>query len=244
MHDRVVPFEEGWRWQKALVEETISGGTDLLGSLIILQHDPVYTLGEGSTLDNLRFDVDNPPHPLFRIERGGEVTYHGPGQLVMYPILNLKLLQTDLHWYLRNLEQIIIACLENVSGITADRIQGLTGVWVGNQKVAAIGIRATKWVTYHGLALNVTTNIDEFECIIPCGIEDKSVTSVHHILHQKSIEDDCQYVPETISTPAEDTLLLEYSYGLQDAFSHIFGIDMDDFCVVSGQDAIDELNNK
>lgn len=85
-----------------------AGGTGFLGSLIILQHNPVYTLGQGSTIDNLKFDADNPPHPLFRIERGGEVTYHGPGQLVMYPILNLRLLQTDLHWYLRNLEETII----------------------------------------------------------------------------------------------------------------------------------------
>lgn len=131
-------------------------------------------------------------------------------------------------------------CLENVSGITADRIQGLTGVWVGNQKVAAIGIRATKWVTYHGLALNVTTNLEGFTSIIPCGIEDKPVTSVYNILYHE--EDGIENA--TIAPPEEENaLLLEYSYGLQDAFSDIFGLEMEDFSVVSGQDAIDELQS-
>ena len=114
----------------------------------MLQHEPVYTLGEGSTTDHLKFNMDEPPHPIHRIERGGEVTYHGPGQLVMYPILNLRMLQPDLHWYLRQLEEMIIYSLETVSGIEAGRIDGLTGVWVDNRKIAAIGIRATKWVSY------------------------------------------------------------------------------------------------
>lgn len=99
---------QAWKWQKALVEETLAGHHDHLGYIMILQHDPVYTLGEGSTVENLKFDAQDPPFPLYRIERGGEVTYHGPGQLVVYPILNLKMLRMDLHWYLRNLEDMII----------------------------------------------------------------------------------------------------------------------------------------
>ena len=100
---------QAWRWQKSLVEKVIETPKEgFLGYIVILQHEPVYTLGEGSTVENLKFDMDAPPFPLYRIERGGEVTYHGPGQLVMYPIINLKMLQTDLHWYLRNLEEMII----------------------------------------------------------------------------------------------------------------------------------------
>jgi len=199
LHDVLVPYERAWLWQKALVDrvaaraaqgtstETAAGaaaGADV-GYAILLQHEPVYTLGEGSTTDNLKFDMDAPPHPIHRTERGGEVTYHGPGQLVMYPILDLKMLRPDLHWYLRQLEETIIYSLEMVSGIEAGRIDGLTGVWVDNRKIAAIGIRATKWVSYHGIALNVTTDLAPFGHIVPCGIkdDDKEVTSVAREVH-------------------------------------------------------------
>ena len=102
----VFPCLQAWKWQKCLVRQVAEQKTP--GCVNILQHTPVYTLGEGSTEDHVKFDIDNPPAPLFRIERGGEVTYHGPGQLVMYPILNLRMFETDLHWYLRNLEETII----------------------------------------------------------------------------------------------------------------------------------------
>jgi len=197
LHDVLVPYERAWLWQKALVDrvaaraaqgkstETAAGAAAAadVGYAILLQHEPVYTLGEGSTTDNLKFDMDAPPHPIHRIERGGEVTYHGPGQLVMYPILDLKMLRPDLHWYLRQLEETIIYSLEMVSGIEAGRIDGLTGVWVDNRKIAAIGIRATKWVSYHGIALNVTTDLAPFGHIVPCGIDDKEVTSVAREVH-------------------------------------------------------------
>ncbi len=112
--------------------------------MFLLQHPPTYTLGAGSTVDNLKFSQSDSPLPLFRVERGGEVTYHGPGQLVMYPILNLQRHQPDLHWYLRNLEEVVIRALEEVSGLRGERIPGLTGVWVDGHKVAAIGVRAKK----------------------------------------------------------------------------------------------------
>lgn len=151
-------------------------------TLIILQHPPVYTLGTRSTEANLKFDANDPPFELHRTERGGEVTYHGPGQLVMYPILNLRHHKMDLHWYLRTLEEVVIGALYKACGIRAHRIDGLTGVWVDNQKVAAIGVRVSRWITYHGLALNVTTDLVPFSNIIPCGISDYSVTSVAKIL--------------------------------------------------------------
>lgn len=113
-------------------------------SVFLLQHPPTYTLGAGSTVDNLKFSQSDSPLPLFRVERGGEVTYHGPGQLVMYPILNLQRHQPDLHWYLRNLEEVVIRALYEVSGLRGERIPGLTGVWVDGHKVAAIGVRAKK----------------------------------------------------------------------------------------------------
>lgn len=197
-----------------------------VGYAILLQHDPVYTLGEGSTTDNLKFDMDAPPHPIHRIERGGEVTFHGPGQLVLYPIFNLKMLKTDLHWYLRQLEEVIIHSMETVSGIKAGRIDGLTGVWIDNRKVAAIGIRATKWVTYHGIALNVVTDLAPFEHIVPCGIkdEDKEVTSIARELGGE-----------------DGFLMTEYSEGLMEGLTELFGLDvvqMDGYAALEALEAL------
>ncbi|MCO5581224.1 hypothetical protein L7F22_035102 [Adiantum nelumboides] len=146
---------------------------------------PVYTLGTRSSEEYLLFDKDKPPCDLYRTERGGEVTYHGPGQLVIYPILNLRHFQMDLHWYLRSLEEVVIRALWSAYGIEAARIKGLTGVWVGTEKVAAIGVRVSRWVTYHGLALNVTTDLLPFKKIVPCGIRDYSVGSVAEILQRR-----------------------------------------------------------
>ncbi|EFJ49466.1 hypothetical protein VOLCADRAFT_59336, partial [Volvox carteri f. nagariensis] len=159
-------------------------------ALLLLQHPPVYTMGAGSTTDNLRFPPGSPPIPLFRTERGGEVTYHGPGQLVMYPILDLQALKPDLHWYLRQLEEVVIRALDLVSGLKGERLEGLTGVWVEGAKVAAIGVRAKKWVSYHGLALNVVTDLAPFSRIVPCGISDRPVTSVRQLLLQRSAAED------------------------------------------------------
>ncbi|CAN6819655.1 unnamed protein product [Brassica oleracea] len=112
-------------------------------------------MGTGSSEDDLNFDVKDAPFDVYRTERGGEVTYHGPGQLVMYPIINLRNHEMDLHWYIRTLEEVVIRVLSSAFSIRASRLDGLTGVWVGNQKAAAMGIRVSKWITYHGLALTV-----------------------------------------------------------------------------------------
>ncbi|XP_024970683.1 plastidial lipoyltransferase 2-like isoform X2 [Cynara cardunculus var. scolymus] len=185
MHKEVIPFAEAWSWQKSVVEERktlIDSNEDGLDALIALQHQPVYTLGTASSENNLNFDIKNPPFPLYQTERGGEVTYHGPGQLVMYPIMNLRYQKMDLHWYLRALEEVVIRVLFSTFGLTASRVEGLTGVWVGDKKLAAIGIRVSRWLTYHGLALNVSTDLSPFKEIVPCGIRDRGVGSIKELL--------------------------------------------------------------
>ncbi|GIL86332.1 hypothetical protein Vretimale_13698 [Volvox reticuliferus] len=186
----VVDYAQAWAWQRALLDRATGAAADggPRGShnvVLLLQHPPVYTLGAGSTTDHLRFTPDASPIPLYRTERGGEVTYHGPGQLVMYPILDLQAFKPDLHWYLRQLEEVVIHALDAVSGIPGERVEGLTGVWVDGAKVAAIGVRAKKWISYHGLALNVVTDLAPFSRIVPCGIADRPVTSVKRLLAER-----------------------------------------------------------
>nr|AJQ20641.1 Lipoyltransferase [Salvia miltiorrhiza] len=186
LHKEVVPYAEAWSWQKAIVTERRAlsdRNEDFSDSLIILQHHPVYTMGTGSCDNYLNFDVSNAPFDLYRTERGGEVTYHGPGQLVMYPIINLRYYKMDLHWYLRSLEEVVIRALSSTFSIEASRVEGLTGVWVGDAKLAAIGIKVSKWIAYHGLALNVTTDLTPFDQIVPCGIRDRQVGSIKGLLN-------------------------------------------------------------
>ncbi|XP_004238207.2 octanoyltransferase LIP2p, chloroplastic [Solanum lycopersicum] len=194
MYKELVPYAKAWSWQKTIVDERkaqIERNEDLADTLIVLQHQPVYTLGTGSSEENIHFDVKNAPFELYRTERGGEVTYHGPGQLVMYPIINLRYHKMDLHWYLRSLEEVIIRVLSSSFSMEASRIDGLTGVWVGGQKLAAIGIRVSQWVTYHGLALNVTTDLAPFQQIVPCGIRDRQVGSIKGLLREHSHSNGC-----------------------------------------------------
>ena len=167
----LVRYASAWDYQRSLVEARVAN-PDLPDVLILLEHPPVYTLGTGSALKFLKFDPTNTDWELYRTERGGEVTYHCPGQLVGYPILNLRYYQQDLHWYLRQLEEVIIRVLANY-GLKGDRLAGLTGVWLEGKKVAAIGIKVRRWITMHGFALNVCPDLTGFEQIVPCGIEDK-----------------------------------------------------------------------
>ncbi|PIN15835.1 Lipoyltransferase [Handroanthus impetiginosus] len=187
LHKELVPYAEAWSWQKAIVKERkelSEKNEDFADTLIVLQHHPVYTLGTGSSEEFLNFDVNNVPFDLYRTERGGEVTYHGPGQLVVYPIINLRYHKMDLHWYLRALEEVVIRALLSTFAIEASRVEGLTGVWVGDKKLAAIGIKVSQWITFHGLALNVTTDIKPFQQIVPCGIRDRQVGSIKGLLEE------------------------------------------------------------
>ncbi|MBF2058086.1 MAG: lipoyl(octanoyl) transferase LipB [Cyanobacterium sp. T60_A2020_053] len=181
----LISYHQAWLYQKQLLQQRLNdaNSTDIL---LIAEHNPVYTLGTGSTLDNLKFDLKTFTGELYRIERGGEVTYHCPGQIVAYPILNLRHHQQDLHWYLRNLEQVMINLLA-IYGVEGKRIQGLTGVWVENEKVGALGIKVKRWITMHGFSFNVNCDLAGFKEIIPCGIKDKGVTKLSHFVENVDI---------------------------------------------------------
>ncbi len=149
-------------------------------TLILVEHDPVYTLGKNSDENHLLKSRD--VHiPVYQIERGGDVTFHGPGQLVGYPILDLHHHRLSVSWYMRTLEGMLIQTLGQF-GIKARRREGLTGVWVGEEKIAALGVRLSRWVSMHGFALNVNTDLEFFDGIIPCGIFEYDVTSMSQIL--------------------------------------------------------------
>ncbi|WP_051188858.1 lipoyl(octanoyl) transferase LipB [[Leptolyngbya] sp. PCC 7376] len=175
-----VSYEVAWELQKTLVAHHLAH-TQYPDTLLLLEHPPVYTLGTGSDTAFLRFDPDQRQELLYRTERGGEVTYHCPDQLVGYPILNLHRHQRDLHWYLRQLEEVIIQLLASY-GLHGERITGLTGVWLDGHKIAAIGIKVKRWITMHGFALNICPDLSGFQKIVPCGIGDRPVGSLEQFL--------------------------------------------------------------
>ena len=160
--------------------------------LLFVEHDHVYTLGNSGNSENLLFNeniLKQKGIEFYKTNRGGDITYHGPGQLVCYPIIDMENFYTDIHKYLRDLEEIIINTL-NVLGITASGNSNETGVWIdvgklNERKICAMGIKVSRWVTMHGLALNVNTNLSFFEGIIPCGISNKGVTSISNELKKE-----------------------------------------------------------
>lgn len=168
-----VPFPLAWDWQRRLQRRRLDDPS-APDALLLLQHTPCYTLGRGASLSHLGFDPDHPPLPLYRIDRGGEVTHHGPGQLVLYPVLDLQRHGGDLHLYLRALEDVVLAVLQEL-GLEGERLEGLTGVWLEGRKLAAIGVGARRWISQHGLALNVNGSLEGFDAIVPCGLANRPV---------------------------------------------------------------------
>ncbi len=170
------PYRETWDYQKELHRKRLRG--EIPDTLILVEHPHVYTLGKNARENNLvagKQFLQNKGVEVVNVDRGGDITYHGPGQIVGYPIFNLRDHDMGVKRYVDQVEQVMIdTCAE--FNIKAQRIDGLTGVWVGTNKVAAIGIRVSKWTTYHGFALNVETDLSLFTGIIPCGIVDKGVT--------------------------------------------------------------------
>src|SRR5436190_7896119 len=173
----IVPYADALDLQRALVEERRAERVPDL--LILLQHPPVITLGvkgDGGRSNIVATDAHLATLGIDVHEtgRGGDVTYHGPGQIVGYPIFDLRPDRQDVHRYVRDLEEVLIRVAGDF-GVTATRISGLTGVWVGNEKLAAIGVRISRWITSHGFALNVRTDLEDFSLIVPCGIADRGV---------------------------------------------------------------------
>ena len=175
----LTPYSEALEFQRRIAAARISGEIDR-DVLLLLEHDPVVTLGRSSRDKHVvasRSFLAAHCIDFFEVERGGDVTFHGPGQLVGYPIIDLKLHRQDLHWYLRTLEQALIETLSAFE-ISAERNPGYTGVWTGGSKIASIGVHARDWVTWHGFALNVTTDLAFFDLIVPCGIPGVVMTSI------------------------------------------------------------------
>jgi len=169
----LVPYGEALDRQRQLAADRIAGRLDH-DVLLLLEHPPVVTLGRNSHAAHL---LQPAGIEVFEVERGGDVTFHGPGQLVGYPILDLSAYKRDLHWYLRTLEQALIEALGYLD-IPAERNPGYTGVWTRGKKIASIGIHVKQWVTWHGFALNVATDLADFDRIVPCGIPGVVMTSV------------------------------------------------------------------
>lgn len=193
----LIDYQKGWDTQEKLFAEIIDikiANRGLMPEeqkvtpnyLLFCQHPHVYTLGKSGKVDNLLLsedDLEEKEAKFYKINRGGDITYHGPGQLVGYPILDLENFFTDIHRYMRFLEEAIILTLAEYN-INAGRIEGLTGVWLDHKeqqkprKICAMGVKSSRWVTMHGFALNVNTDLDYFQNIVPCGIDDKAVTSM------------------------------------------------------------------
>lgn len=171
-------YREVWALQKKMVKNRYQ--SLIPDTLILVEHYPVYTFGKNSNDNHLLGSRDNNV-PVYHTERGGDVTFHGPGQLVGYPILDLHNHNKSITWYMRSLEAVIINTLK-LYKINGQSRRGLTGVWVGDQKIAALGVRLSRWVSMHGFALNVNTDLKFYEGIIPCGIFEYDVTSMAEIL--------------------------------------------------------------
>ena len=200
----VVDFREAWSLQERLLNSVVAdkrAGVPTKNYLIFCQHPHVYTLGKSGDKKNLLLngsDLKKKQVDFYKINRGGDITYHGPGQLVVYPIFDLDNFFTDIHKYLRFLEDVVIRVLKNYS-LVGVRVEGATGVWLKNKnnkyvKICAMGVRASRWVTMHGLAFNVGVDLSYFNNIIPCGISNKGVTSLELELSRGVLMSDVEAV--------------------------------------------------
>ena len=207
--------------QQQIIKRKRAGQENHPSYILMCEHPPVYTIGKSGKIDHLKLtgeEIEDSEFSFFKINRGGDITYHGPGQLTVYPILDLDQFYNDVHRYVRDLEEVVIRVLSDYD-IYGSRVEGYTGVWIvdekGRRKICAIGVHMSRWVSIHGLALNVNTNLEHFNNIIPCGIKDidTSVTSLSKELNRQiQIEDvaqkmkfqfseifDYQYLDATIS---------------------------------------------
>jgi lipoate-protein ligase B len=178
-------YQYAWDFQKRLVQERAQGA--IPDTLVITEHEPVLTMGRGTDRQNLLVSEEvlrSSGVDLHAIERGGDITFHGPGQTVLYPIIDLRERGRDVRRYLRDLEQFVIAALADL-GLEASVKDGLTGIWVDDHKIGAIGVAVSKWITYHGVAINLNTDLDYFKLINPCGITEYPVGSVSQLIKRE-----------------------------------------------------------
>ncbi len=175
----VIPYADALDLQRRLA--SLRHSEALPDVLLVCQHPPVVTVGRAGSHKHIGAEVQRHGVPVFEVERGGDVTYHGPGQLVGYPILNLKQHGQDLNRYLRDLEEVVIRTLACYN-VTARRDPRFTGVWVDDEKICAIGVAVKRWVSFHGFAFNLDPNLEHFRLIVPCGIRDHGVTSLAKVL--------------------------------------------------------------
>ncbi len=202
----IIKFKDAWALQESLLKSIIDIKRETRNNpkikkktknyLLFCEHPDVYTLGKSGNKDNLLLNDEGLKKKgieFFKINRGGDITFHGPGQLVIYPIFDLDNFFTDIHKYLRFLEEVVILVLKNY-GLVGERLVGSTGVWLDvnkkPRKICAMGVRASRWVTMHGLAFNISVNLDRFNGIVPCGISDKSVTSLNKELKNPPLFED------------------------------------------------------
>lgn len=170
-----IEFTEGLALQNELVEQRIAG--EISDTVLLLEHEPVYTIGRTRDRSSLKLPDAELPHPVVEINRGGQATFHGPGQLVGYLILDLHHYGRDLHTYLRSVEEMLIRFLKTLD-LDPGRREGLTGVWLENRKIASIGIGVRKWISMHGFGFNISADLSGYDSIIPCGISNVEMTSV------------------------------------------------------------------
>ncbi len=217
----LIDYKEAWDFQEVIFQNTIAekiqirnGETEIVTKnyLLFCQHPHVFTLGKSGSEDNLLLNetglADNNAN-FYKINRGGDITYHGPGQLVAYPIFDLDHFFSDIHKYLRFLEQAVIDTLLEYN-IVSDRVEGLTGVWIEGdtpraRKICALGVKSSRWVTMHGIGFNINSDLSYFSHIIPCGIDDKAVTSM-----QKELGRELDF--EEVSQVLKEKLALQFEY--------------------------------
>lgn len=197
----LIDYKESWDFQESIFNNTIqqkiqirNGETEISTKnyLLFCEHPHVFTLGKSGSESNLllsELELEQEEATFYKINRGGDITYHGPGQLVVYPIFDLDHFFTDIHKYMRFLEESVIQTLSHY-GIISGRVSGLTGVWIDGEtssarKICALGVKSSRWVTMHGIGFNVNSDLNYFSHIIPCGINDKAVTSMQHELGRK-----------------------------------------------------------
>ena len=188
-------YKEAWDFQEKLFDEIVSikkenrkkkSNLKTPNYFLFVEHPHVYTLGKSGDISNLLInekELKNKNASFYKINRGGDITYHGPGQIVGYPIINLNHFKKSVSWYMRSLEKVIIMTLDDYN-ITAERKDGMTGVWVDDEKICAMGVRLSRWVTMHGFALNLIPKMEYYDSMIPCGIQEYGITSMSDILSE------------------------------------------------------------